>query len=663
MVYYVNRKRYQEDPQKKLGGGSEGAVYPFEDDPDKICVKLFHPPDKKVPDEMRIAKYRAQKIRAITGYNLQLPDQFVIPKLPAFDDRGEVIGYLMRRVPKGYGKLMKLLDPAFRTSNSIGLKEIALLYALFFEDLAYLHNSGLTLNDIVVGDINLGCNMIKFGPTIERTWVDADSWSYKDYPCLATTEMFCHPDLYQNLVAGGKFVPPQPKHDRFSYIVEFTLLGLHGAHPFRMGIHPRASGLQDRARAGITLFDKDVTYPKFLPSPEVLSDDLLHAIVDRLKCKTDEPLEPEMLRRFAGELVDCPKCNEQYHQSRAHCPKCSEKTIVDLGKLVELLIEELYKVPETLLFAQVIGNTLHMACRVNGKVHVVTLDDGMRLHQISTDIPAIQGARYRFFDTFLVVCPDPYAIVPVPLDFYRISGNTVTKLSQGVSTNGLENEAAVFDTSARFLYRTAGNFLLCGRMEFSGKAFSETPVQQVHQSQSWFTADHTSGADREALFGYDRALRDLQWFVIRGDNKGEAFEYHEVPLDLLRSRETMEDFAVYFNATSVLLVRSTRYRGRVNIRYSIIDLNGAVVQDNVLTDKDEGFVPWEQIHGKMFQKDSILHVTPDGVVKQTLATNAYGLLKDTQGVVTAEDRLFRFSKRICIARRNAILSITKKPDK
>ena len=68
----------------------------------------------------------------------------------------------------------------------------------------------------------------------------------------------------------------------------------------------------------------------------------------------------------------------------------------------------------------------------------------------------------------------------------------------------------------------------------------EERVAQVHQSQTWFTVDHSTGADREAIFGYDRALRDIQWFVIRGEKDGSRFSYHEVKLAQMRSGEKLK---------------------------------------------------------------------------------------------------------------------------
>jgi len=357
-MYYVGKKQYEEDPNLKLGGGSEGSVFPFPVD-DKLCVKLWHDLDSPTKEDLQIAKFRADKVLYICKLGLSLPKRFVVPLQPVYNDRGEVSGFLMSRVGKGFSKIMELLKEQYRIDNEIDLAYISLLFANIFDDGEILHDNGVTM-----GDINTGGFLIT--PGGKRAFVDADSWSYgKKYPCVATTEIFAHPDLYPNLLKkGGKFIPHQPHHDRFSLTVMFTMMAIPGAHAFRMGIHKEHCSLQERAKNGKTLFDSDVTYPPMLPSPELLSDDLLDAVIKALKGKADG-LDTEKLRNFAGELVLCSNCNTQYHHSRSNCPKCSEKSIVDI-KIVELLIEEIFRTAGTLLFVQAVDDKLHLACKVGG---------------------------------------------------------------------------------------------------------------------------------------------------------------------------------------------------------------------------------------------------------------------------------------------------------
>jgi hypothetical protein len=570
--------------------------------------------------------------------------------LPAFDGSGsQVVGYQMHKIPPDYQKLMKLLDGSFRTDHQVGLRMVADLFADLFEDLGTIHHTGL-----VVGDVNLGCVM--FQPGGSRAWVDTDSWSYKGYPCLATTEMFAHPDLYPNLQGGGAHVPPQPHHDRFAFLVALTMTAIPGAHPFRMGTHATVRGLQNRTKAGITIFDPDVKVPPMLAAFEVLSDDVLHAIVERLKLRTKDPLDPELLRAFAQGVVTCKKCGAEYHSSRRQCPTCQEVTMVQAPLLVGYLIEELYGTPGTLLFAQLVEKNLYLVCRVGSQVQIIRIGEDGTATTLGPALPNTLGARYRFFQNCLVVCPEPNKPAPAVLQLYRIEGNNLHQHGS-TSTGVLEGESAVFDTSGRFLYRMASNALVRSELFGPRGTVFDSPVAEVHQRQSWFTADHTTGADREVVFGYDRALRNWQWFIIHGNAKGSQYQYRNVGDLGLHTDETVDDFAVYFSASSVLVAMQTSYQGRDYVRYAQIGLDGTVHLNRTVGSSDSTYSYWAALRGKLYQGKSILHITASGIVKHDLVSDECTTLKGTTGLVTADDRLVRLNGQVGIVRRRGVMTM------
>jgi hypothetical protein len=188
----------------------------------------------------------------------------------------------------------------------------------------------------------------------------------------------------------------------------------------------------------------------------------------------------------------------------------------------------------------------------------------------------------------------------------------------------------------------------------------DTPVAEVHQRQSWFTVDHSTGADREVIFGYDRALRNWQWFVILGNASGSRYQYHNVGDLGMRLGETVEDFAVYFSVSSVLLVMQTSYNGRDYVRYAIIGLDGVVHLNKTIDSSDPTYVHWETLRGKLHQGKSVLHATADGIVKQQFSDGTCTTLTDTTGRVTADDQLFRLKGRVGIVRRGGILAMVPK---
>ena len=61
-MFILDGKRFHEDPDKRLGLGSEGAIYPHPVD-NRFCIKIFHDPDET----------RARKIEAFVNITNQ-PD-------------------------------------------------------------------------------------------------------------------------------------------------------------------------------------------------------------------------------------------------------------------------------------------------------------------------------------------------------------------------------------------------------------------------------------------------------------------------------------------------------------------------------------------------------------------------------------------------------------
>lgn len=649
MRYLLDGSVFTADPNATLGRGSEGVVIESPRDPGS-CLKLFHEADPSDPNARKIAAYRSRKIRAICARDIHLPPQFILPQRPVYDaDTGrQIIGFQMQRLPAGHQKLIKLLDANFRASHQVGLRMVAELFACLFEDLALIHSAGF-----VIGDLNLGCVM--FEPGKGRAWVDTDSWSYEDFPCLATTEMFAHPDLYGNLSASGNRVQPAPHHDRFSLLIALSLLAIPGAHPFRMGSHPTVKGLQNRTNAGLTVFDAGVTFPKMLGSPDILSDTVLHELVRRLKRITDAPLDPTLLRDFAQEITSCKTCGADFHASRKNCPKCNQATVIQAGGLANFSVAELYRALGTVLFAQYLGTDLYLVCRQGNQTYVARVEESGTGTILDASLPSMPGARYRFFEGHLVVCPSPRQEAPAQLLLYRIEGDSLHRVND-TSTGVLKGGAAMFDTSSRFLYRTAGNALVRCQPFGLGGALSEQPIAEVFKQQSWFTVDRTPGTDHEVIFGYDRGVRDWQWFVVLGNAKGSRYQRNNVQGLHLRAGESVEDFAVYFSGGSVLLAMLTSHHGRSYARYAKIGFDGTVQLEQIVNSSDETYPLWTNLRGKMYQGPSILHVTPTGIVKQTLANQVQQPL-GIDGQLAIDDQLLRLGGRVGIVRRNGVYTL------
>jgi hypothetical protein len=650
-MFILNGRKYTEDPSQKLGAGSEGTIYSLDDNPNK-CVKIFHPADLSDTGSVNLAKYRAKKVKSICSNKLILPKQFIMPDTEVYNSNGDVIGFTMPKLRSDFVKLKKLLEKDFRLKNNITLSEITILFARLFEDYSLLQGKIDAIGDVNTGSLMITSNM-------DLCWVDTDSYAYKGFPSLATTELFCHPDLYINLdKTNSTNASPKSYHDTFSFTIMYVLMALWGAHPFRMGTHPKYMGLQERTKNGITIFDSDVSYPPILPSPEILSDELLGEITDILKQKTTKPLDFEHLKNFAQTLTLCKSCGIKYYALRTHCPACKNKTIVDILRFVSFLIDErFFEAPGTILYTQLVDEKIYVVCRIYGKLKLMIVDSLKNVSVIDTDILSIKGATYGFFNSYFVVCNDPYSTPTMDLDIYKIDGKNLLSIGKS-STIGLENGEAIYATSCRFLYRIAGGGLM--KTDLMGNRLFDKQVTQVFKGQTWFTVDSSSNSENEIIFGFDRALRDYQWFIIVGDKKGDRYVNNTVKLPVFRKNEKLEDFVVYFNPKSVLLVQKTIYRGKSFIRYFVIGFDGVVKKDVLIGDNDVGYEFWENISGKLYQNSSILHVTVNGVVKQDLNNDSYSPLKDTFGIIGINDSLAKFGSKIYVSRNDTILTISKK---
>lgn len=326
--------------------------------------------------------------------------------------------------------------------------------------------------------------------------------------------------------------------------------------------------------------------------------------------------------------------------------------MVQVPRAANFLIEELFAVPGTLLFAQAIDSNLYLVCRTGSRVQVVRIDSKGVRHVLTPALPNVPGARYRFFADCVAVCPEP-AKAPARINLYRIDGDALVQLDSTL-TGVLEGESAVFDTSPRFLYRTATSALVKCELFGAEGVMVSSSVADMYQQQSWFTVDRTTGADREVIFGFDRALRDWQWFVIHGNVAGTKFLHNPVDGLDLRSGETVTDFAVYFSASSVLLARQTSYRGRAFVRYAIIGLDGKVHLHRVIDESDATYTYWENLRGKLHQGKSVLHVTPDGIVKQDFTTEKCATLLGTATGMRMGDHLTRINGAVGIVRPSGV---------
>ena len=204
---------------QELGRGGEGSIYAIIEQPQWVA-KVYHP-NKLTPQGLA-------KLRLSLQYPPQNP-AIAAPVDLLLNGSGQVLGFMMPRVPQGY-PLHELYIPRSRRQK------------LPFFTYTHLHRvarnlsvavSALHHRGYVIGDVNES-NML-VNPSALVFLIDTDSFQIRDR---------CSGMVYRCGVGKPEFTPPElqgkrfdrcdrtPTHDAFGVAVLIFQLLMEGTHPF-----------------------------------------------------------------------------------------------------------------------------------------------------------------------------------------------------------------------------------------------------------------------------------------------------------------------------------------------------------------------------------------------------------------------------------------------
>ena len=222
------------DKDYKAQGG-EGVVYVK----NNAVYKIYHDPLKCIPE---------QKI--VELQSLSHIDNMIIPNTSIIDANTKSrIGYVMRFVDDTE-PICKLFVSNFKQDNNISPDMVQSLVKKMQETLFDIHKAG-----VVVGDYN-EMNFLVDSSFKIPYHIDTDSYQTKSFKCQVIMD-----SVRDRKFKMGDF---RQESDWFAWaIVSFQLYT--GIHPFK-GKHPnfKPNDFDGRMKAGVTVFDKDVSYPKFI---------------------------------------------------------------------------------------------------------------------------------------------------------------------------------------------------------------------------------------------------------------------------------------------------------------------------------------------------------------------------------------------------------------
>jgi len=650
MHVFVDPDRRRADLNKStfLARGGEGEIHIDPNFPRARVLKLYHQPEKR----------RAEKLARLLAVAPNLPREVVAPLALARDGRGKVLGFQMRQLNRRFVKASELFRREFCEATGFNQLVKSTAYVKVAEQLDAIHNNR-SGTPAVVGDLNDGAFMIN-QDTQAVAWVDVDSWQLPGYPCIVGTEAYLCPHLYgRDLSIGSHY---EVWHDWYSYSV-LLFRTLLRKHPFRAGLHPTLHSVLQRAEAGVTVLDSGVTPPDDL-KVELLSDELIEALLKQLKGHSRAPFPVDVLRSYRDQLIECSSCGLWYPGRRKLCPGCAIRTTVDFNQLLELVETDLLVVQGRILCATSSSSgkgRLGFVIEENGKLVVYS---GLRgnLTRTNTSLPYAPTMKVELRGEVLIIADDrdPDSKT-TPLYLLEVKNGMVTPI-KATTTNILQGSGAVLAGSSRFTYRLAQNMLLaCER--FGSHDLLERPVTQVFENQCWFACDPAPSQGLEVVCGYNRDLSAMRWFISSCPQGKSVFTTHSLALSALRRGETLLDLALYFHAGRCLIARLTRYRGAEEVKLDLVDAASARIlySSKRLTGSHPA---WESVRGKGFVSEGddgvVMHPTDQGIVREQLGSGDSPLLSGSRGLVAADDQLFPLGGSIMKVGSTQVSAISKR---
>jgi hypothetical protein len=289
------------DESNLLGEGGEARVYAQGDD----AVKIFA---DGAPASL--AALRAKKLGAFPA---GLPDNVLAPLSLARNDRGDVVGYRMRRV-RGAVDLGRLARPTARP-----LRDRNGVLALFRQLLATF--TALHARGVVVGDANDGNVLVDDSGAGHAFVIDVDSMQFGGLPCPVAHERFLDPRLYG--VDLGKKPRFSPATDHYALRVAL-LQSLCFVHPYG-GVHATLPTLLRRAETRHSVFRGDV----MLPRAALPLSTLPEALFADLRACFDDDVRTDLLAGLLdASAVRYVRCSCGLEHARSSCPACRVRVVV-----------------------------------------------------------------------------------------------------------------------------------------------------------------------------------------------------------------------------------------------------------------------------------------------------------------------------------------------
>jgi hypothetical protein len=313
----VSGQSYQLSSLKELGEGGEAVVYELV--PGKTVVKVYKTPDhptytdatQKTAAALRIEEHQ----KKLPMFPKGLPPVIVAPREIAYDPKGKVCGYAMEFV-SGAKPIAGFADPQAHRAGLSNKVVQAHLIQLHDATVA-AHRSQLVFGDFNDLNVLVGNGKLRV--------VDADSMQFGQFLTKTYTPRFVDPLLCNPFDHSPVLQKP---HGEMSDWYAFTVMLFQSflcIDPYGGVFAPTDAsrrvphGMRPLRR--ISVFSKEVKYPRAAYRPESFPDELLHFLQSVFSDKDHREVFP---RRML-ETLDwrpCQSCGAE--SARGYCPVCGQ---------------------------------------------------------------------------------------------------------------------------------------------------------------------------------------------------------------------------------------------------------------------------------------------------------------------------------------------------
>ena len=590
------------DKKDLIGEGGEALVFGVGND----ALKVYKDP----------TPLRAEKLRFLVSQKWNLPkDKVVLVKELLEDTNRQVIGFSMDKLGVGYSQIASLANKKFRLTNSINSEKVARIFLDGAHTLLAIHNQGIN-----IGDFNARNAMFR---GTDMVFLEPDGVQVNKYPCLVATEQFVEPSLYRVNFANqnGKLVFTN-NTDWYSFAV-MLFKSLLLVHPYG-GVHNDITKLTERSMRKITVFNKNVVYPKIAEDPKVLNSDMRNVFDEYFLNGWRGPFPLVILENYIATLSGKPVVHTGYV-----IPVTSEVAVDGV------IAKEIIVTNGAILFSKVVGNKFYVISNEGDYVYLYSyaLGEGQKKFPIlkSSDV---SGGKYDIFDKYLVV--NVLDDDTQKLLIFEIGSNGISFIHSTTAEEFSLNSKAMFKASSTHLYRIVGGMLMEGSFEYG--QFVERVVRPINQRQTWFTVNQYHLDEKPQMFGFFQVLSDqLYWYIDNGKT-------YDVDLPKLLDKEVMREISVKFSSQGAMVRRVTQKDGQEYIRIEIVNSSG-----NVIFSKFEKRSDYRlSVHGIAYSGDKALHAMDEGLVQEDLVGNTTKTFSNTKKYLAQGFSLEKFGKDIAV---------------